>query len=162
MTLDQIPLRQMILPLVVFDMTPIIATDPNHTWSVDDIKAWEKVHGVVPAGSFAACETDMYKDWDSNPNRFKRAPFPGLVPCGHHVSLRRAQSHGDRPRNDGHRYDRYNGFRNLDPETQSLSDRNDGQSRQGARNRAVIVVTWPKVEKASGSRHGHSRFCLSD
>jgi len=37
---------------------------------------WEKIHGRVPAGSFAALRTDMYKDWDRNPERFKRYPFP--------------------------------------------------------------------------------------
>jgi kynurenine formamidase len=75
-TMDQIPLKQMILPLVVFDMTPMLKTDPNHALSVEDIKAWERTHGRVPAGSFAAVRTDMYKDWDTNQQRFKRAPFP--------------------------------------------------------------------------------------
>ncbi|MGA8568450.1 MAG: cyclase family protein [Candidatus Binataceae bacterium] len=75
-TMDQIPLKQMILPLVVFDMTPMLKTDPNHALSVDDIKVWEHSHGRVPAGSFAAVRTDMYKDWDTNQERFKRAPFP--------------------------------------------------------------------------------------
>ncbi len=75
-TMDQIPLKQMILPLIVVDDTPFLKTDPNHAFSVDDLKAWEKVHGKVPAGSFVALRTDMYKDWDSNPKRFKRYPFP--------------------------------------------------------------------------------------
>ena len=75
-TMDQIPLKQMILPLVVFDLTPMLKTDPNHALSVEDVKAWESRHGRVPAGSFAALRTDMYKDWDANPQRFKRAPFP--------------------------------------------------------------------------------------
>ena len=75
-TIDQIPLKQMILRLVVFDLTPMLKTDPNHALSVEDLKAWESRHGRVPAGSFAALRTDMYKDWDANPQRFKRAPFP--------------------------------------------------------------------------------------
>ena len=75
-TMDQIPLKQMILPLIVVDDTPFLKTDPNHAFSVADLKAWEKVHGKVPAGSFVALRTDMYKDWDSNPKRFKRYPFP--------------------------------------------------------------------------------------
>jgi len=66
MTMDQIPLKQMILPLVVFDVTPLLGKDPNHALTVDDIAAWEKVHGRVPAGAFAALRTDMYKDWDSD------------------------------------------------------------------------------------------------
>ncbi|MGZ6241136.1 MAG: cyclase family protein [Candidatus Binataceae bacterium] len=75
-TMDEIPLKQMILPLEVFDMTPILKTEPNHALSVDDIKAWEHRHGRVPAGSFAALRTDMYKDWETNQQHFKRAPFP--------------------------------------------------------------------------------------
>jgi kynurenine formamidase len=75
-TLDRIPLKQMILPLVVFDTTPMLKTDPNHALSVEDIKAWESRHGRVPAGSFAALRTDMYKDWTADPQRFKRSPFP--------------------------------------------------------------------------------------
>jgi kynurenine formamidase len=75
-TMDQIPLKQMILPLVVFDMTPMLKADPDHALSVDDIKAWERIHGRVPAGSFAALRTDMSKDWDANQQRFKRALFP--------------------------------------------------------------------------------------
>jgi kynurenine formamidase len=75
-TMDEIPLKQMILPLEVFDMTPILKTEPNHALSFDDIKAWEHRHGRVPAGSFAALRTDMYKDWETNQQRFKRAPFP--------------------------------------------------------------------------------------
>jgi kynurenine formamidase len=75
-TVDQIPVKQMILPLVVFDLTPILKSDPNHLLTVDDILAWERIHGRVPAGSFAALRTDMYKDWDKNPARFERNPFP--------------------------------------------------------------------------------------
>jgi kynurenine formamidase len=75
-TLDEIPVKQMILPLVVFDITPMLKRDPNHALTVDDIRIWEKQHGRVPAGAFAALRTDMYKDWDTNPERFKRYPFP--------------------------------------------------------------------------------------
>ena len=77
LTLDQIPLEQMILPLVVLDDTPHLARDPNHAFSVDDLTAWERQHGRVPPKSFVALRTDMYKDWDTNPERFKRTPFPG-------------------------------------------------------------------------------------
>jgi kynurenine formamidase len=75
-TLDQLPVKNMILPLVVFDATPLLGTEPNHAFSVADILSWEKAHGRVPAGSFAALRTDMSKDWESNPERFKRHPFP--------------------------------------------------------------------------------------
>jgi kynurenine formamidase len=75
-TMDKIPLKQMILPLVVLDDTPYLAKDPNHAFSIDDLKAWERQHGRVAKGAFAALRTDMYKDWDSDPKRFERTPFP--------------------------------------------------------------------------------------
>ena len=41
-TMDQIPLEQMILPLIVFSSTPLLTKDPNHAFSVDNIKDWER------------------------------------------------------------------------------------------------------------------------
>ena len=75
-TMDRIPLKQMILPLIVLDATPLLAKEPNHAFSVDDIKAWERRHGRVPKGSFVALRTDMSKDFERDPERFKRQPFP--------------------------------------------------------------------------------------
>jgi kynurenine formamidase len=75
-TIDEISLKQMILPLIVLDDTPYLGKDENHAFSVADLMAWEKKHGRVPRGAFVALRTDMYKDWDTNPERFKRAPFP--------------------------------------------------------------------------------------
>src|SRR5262249_19473883 len=76
MTMDQIPLKQMILPLVVFDATPFLGKDPNHAFSIADVRAWEHKHGRVPKGAFAALRTDMSKDFDREGERFKRQPFP--------------------------------------------------------------------------------------
>jgi len=75
-TMDEIPLKQMILPLIALDNTPYQAKDENHAFSIADLKAWEKKHGRIPRGSFVALRTDMSKDFDKNPERFKRAPFP--------------------------------------------------------------------------------------
>ncbi len=76
-TMDQISLDAMILPLTVLDDTPFLAADPAHAFTRDDVLAWEKVHGPVQKGSFAALRTDMAKDWTKDPVRFKRTPFPG-------------------------------------------------------------------------------------
>jgi kynurenine formamidase len=75
-TMDKIPVKQMIMPLVVLDDTRFLGKDPNHAFSVADLMAWEKAHGRVPKGAFVALRTDMYKDWDANPERFKRSEFP--------------------------------------------------------------------------------------
>jgi kynurenine formamidase len=75
-TVDQIPLKQMILPLIVLDNTGYQKKDENHAFSVANLRAWEKKHGRVPKGSFIALRTDMSKDFETNPERFKRTPFP--------------------------------------------------------------------------------------
>ena len=48
----------------------------QHAFSVADIRAWERRHGRIPKGSFVALRTDMSKDFERDPERFKRAPFP--------------------------------------------------------------------------------------
>ena len=75
--LDEIGLDEMILPLAVLDDTPYLGTEPAHAFSLDDLQAWERIHGRVPAGAFVALRTDMSKDWTADPGRFKRNPFPG-------------------------------------------------------------------------------------
>ena len=76
-TLDQLSVTNMILRLVVFDVTPQLRDDPDHALTVSDILDWEALHGRVPRGSFVALRTDMSRDWDSNPRRLQRSPFPG-------------------------------------------------------------------------------------
>ncbi len=76
-TMDKIPLKEMILPLVVFDATPYFAADPNHAFSVTDLRAWEEQNGRVPGRAFAALRTDMSKEFEKDPEKFKRTPFPG-------------------------------------------------------------------------------------
>jgi kynurenine formamidase len=85
-TMDNIPLEQMILPLVVFDATPYLAADPSHAFSLKDLRAWEAQNGRVPSGAFAALRTDMSKEFEKDPEKFKRTPFPGR---------RRPRDHGD-------------------------------------------------------------------
>lgn len=74
-TMDEIPLDEMVLPLVVLDDTPYLVADPAHAFSLGDLAAWEKTHGPVPRGAFVALRTDLSKDWD-DPPKFKRDPFP--------------------------------------------------------------------------------------
>ena len=76
-TMDNIPLQDMLLPLVVLDITPLLDAEPNHAITVADITAWETLHGVIPKRAFAALRTDMGRDFETHPTRFKRAPFPG-------------------------------------------------------------------------------------
>lgn len=149
-TQDRIPLADMILPLVVFDATPLLARDPDHAWSVDDIRAWERRHGRVPRRAFAALRTDMGKDWERDPERFKRQPFPAwsLEAVKFLVEQRGVTAIG---------------HESLDTDTSDRMDSETWLLRQGhyqieamtnldqvpARG-ALIVLSWPKVRDGLG------------
>jgi kynurenine formamidase len=149
-TMDEIPLKQMILPLVVVDDTPFLAKDPNHAFSVADLMAWEKRHGRVPKGAFVALRTDMSKDFDSNPERFKRSPFPawafetikflyeerGVTATGHE-----ALDTDTTDRMDSETWILQHGHYQIE-----VMANLDKVPPTGA----LIVVTWPKVKRGLG------------
>ena len=149
-TMDEIPLKQMILPLIVLDDTPYLAKDPNHAFSVDDLKAWEKKNGRIPRGAFVALRTDMYKDWDRNPERFKREQFPawafetikflyeqrGVVATGHE-----SMDTDTTEKMLSETYILQHGHYQI--EVMANLDKVPPKS-------ALIVVTWPKVRKGLG------------
>lgn len=62
-TVDRIPVSEMILPLVVLDISERVAADPDATPSPADVAAWEARHGAVPAGSFVALRTGWSRRW---------------------------------------------------------------------------------------------------
>ncbi len=149
-TMDQIPLKQMILPLIVLDDTPYLAKDENHAFSVADLMAWEKKHGKVPRGSFVALRTDMYKDWDKDPERFKRAPFPawafetikflyeqrGVTATGHE-----SMDTDTTDKMESETYILQKGHYQIE-----VMANLDKVPPKGA----LIVVTWPKVKEGLG------------
>ena len=62
-TVDQIELKEMILPLVVIDVHEEVAKNADYTLSLERVKKWEADHGVIPAGAFVAMRTDWSKRW---------------------------------------------------------------------------------------------------
>jgi kynurenine formamidase len=61
--LDEIPVEEMILPLVVLDITDRVAADPDAVPTLDDVVVWEARHGRIPAGSFVALRTGWSRRW---------------------------------------------------------------------------------------------------
>ncbi|HEY6138221.1 MAG TPA: cyclase family protein [Thermoanaerobaculia bacterium] len=150
LTMDEIPLRDMILPLVVFDVTPLLGKEPSHALSVDDVKAWEAQHGRVPAGAFAALRTDMSKDWTSNPERFKRSPFPAwsLAAIKFLFEERKVTA-------IGHESLDTDTTESMESETWILKQNHFQIEAMANLDKvppagAAIVVTWPKVERGFG------------
>ena len=62
-TVDQITLKEMILPLVVVDVHKEVAKNADYTLTVERLKKWETQHGKVPTGAFVAMRTDWSKRW---------------------------------------------------------------------------------------------------
>jgi len=62
-TVDQIDVKEMIMPLVVIDVHEKVAQNPDYTITMDDVKAWEAKHGKIPEGAFVAMRTDWSKRW---------------------------------------------------------------------------------------------------
>jgi kynurenine formamidase len=81
-TLDQIPLKEMVLPLVVIDVHSEAAKNPDYTLTLERVKKWEADHGAIPAGAFVAMRTDWAERWPdaaamANKDREGVAHYPG-------------------------------------------------------------------------------------
>jgi kynurenine formamidase len=62
-TVDQISLKEMILPLVVIDVHAEVAKNADYILSLERVKKWESEHGAIPAGAFVALRTGWSKRW---------------------------------------------------------------------------------------------------
>jgi kynurenine formamidase len=81
-TVDQIDLKEMVLPLVVLDVHEAVQKNADYTVTLPDVRQWEQRHGVVAPGSFVALRTDWSKRWPDpvkmrNEDRKKVAHYPG-------------------------------------------------------------------------------------
>lgn len=103
--LDEIPVEEMLLPLVVIDIRPGVERSPDYCLGVDDVVAWEARHGPIPAGAFVAKLSGWSTRWPSQARMMNRdaegiAHFPGwslpalrllfesrgIVACGHETT----------------------------------------------------------------------------
>lgn len=62
-TLDQIDVKEMILPLVVLDVHAQVGANPDYQVTLEDVRNWEGRHGPIPAGAFVALRTDWSQRW---------------------------------------------------------------------------------------------------
>ena len=53
-TLDEIPLEDLVLPLVVVDVKAQAASNPDYQLTPEDLMAWEAKHGRIPDGACVA------------------------------------------------------------------------------------------------------------
>jgi kynurenine formamidase len=81
-TVDQIDVKEMILPLAVVDVHEEAAKNPDYILSIERVKKWEKDHGPIPGGALVAMRTDWSKRWPdaakmANKDANSVAHYPG-------------------------------------------------------------------------------------
>src|SRR5215475_2031539 len=83
-TIDQIPVRQLIAPAVVIDVSAKAAADPDYRLTREDVRSWEKQHGSIPSGAIVVLRTGWAKRWpdrkqylgDDTPGDASKLHFP--------------------------------------------------------------------------------------
>jgi kynurenine formamidase len=88
LTVDQLPLRRLIGPGVVVDVTEACAKDRDYLVSIADLVAWEAAHGPIPHGAIVLLRTGFGRFWPDREKYMgtaergeagvKQLHFPGL------------------------------------------------------------------------------------
>jgi kynurenine formamidase len=163
-TISDIPPTVSLRPLVVINIAPKVAKDAGYQATVDDVKNWERRHGVIPAGSVVMFRSDWSKKWN-DPKRFTAQPFPGVsLAALEYLHLQRhILMHGHEPLDTDntapefvaekwllqHNFAQAEGVANLDqvPEAGALITigfaKFEGGSGGFARYVAVAPASWP-------------------
>ncbi|MBI3781428.1 MAG: cyclase family protein [candidate division NC10 bacterium] len=63
LTVDQVPVRQLIGPGVVIDASRQASADPDYRLSIDDVRRWEAAHGTIPSGAIILLRTGWGARW---------------------------------------------------------------------------------------------------
>lgn len=82
----EIPLEQLIAPAVVLDVRERASADRDYRLTVDDVLAWERTHGQIPARSIVLLHTGWSRYWpdaraylgDDTPGDASRLSFPSF------------------------------------------------------------------------------------
>ncbi len=97
-SISEIPPTFAVRPLVVINVVRKVAENAGYNATVEDIMAWESVHGRIPEGSVVMIRSDWSKKW-SDPHRFTARPIPGVsLPALQFLHLQRhILFHGHEP-----------------------------------------------------------------
>ncbi len=104
LTVDRLPLEQLIGPAVVIDVRAQAAKDRDYRLTRADVLAWEKAHGAIPRGAFIMLRTGWGQRWpdrlsylgDATPGDASKLHFPsyGIEAARFLVSERRVAALG--------------------------------------------------------------------
>jgi kynurenine formamidase len=77
---DNLPINEMLLPLVILDISQQVAGNPDATPGLDDIATWEDRNGRIPEGCFVALRTGWSSNWPDAQRFFNRSS-DGISHC---------------------------------------------------------------------------------
>jgi kynurenine formamidase len=81
-SIDELPPTYAVRPLVVISIVDQVRKDPTYALQVSDIRAFERTHGRIPAGSVVVVRSDWSKKWTDDPEKAKALAadpqFPGV------------------------------------------------------------------------------------
>jgi kynurenine formamidase len=75
--IDEVPATFAVRPLVVISIVKQVRKNFNYSLTVSDIRAWERRHGAIPAGSVVFVRSDWSKRWP-DPALSTLKEFPGV------------------------------------------------------------------------------------
>ena len=84
-SIDQYAAGELVVPAVVLDVRARAAADPDYLATPDDLAAWERTHGAVPAGCAVLLHTGWADRWADPAAFLNRGDdgamhFPGFAP----------------------------------------------------------------------------------
>jgi kynurenine formamidase len=83
-SVDEVAVEQLVGPAVVIDVSAKASADPDYRLTADDVRAWEKQHGLVPQRAIVLLRTGWGARWpdrkrylgDDTPGDASRLHFP--------------------------------------------------------------------------------------
>ena len=94
LSIDQIPLNQLVVPIVVIDIRKASRANSDYLLTADDIQDWESKNGKVPSGSLVVANTGWHKKF-TDPKQYLNQDqngvmhFPGYSPEAAKLLLQR-------------------------------------------------------------------------
>jgi kynurenine formamidase len=85
-TADQIPLSDLVAPAIVIDVSKQAAADPDYRLTPADVRAFEKAHGTIPAGTIVLLRTGWGSRWPDR-KRYLGDDTPGATDHLHFPSF---------------------------------------------------------------------------
>ncbi len=76
--IDAYPPESLVVPAVVIDIRDKATANPDYALTVDDVLAWEKQHGKIPAGSVVLLFTGWQYKWNDPAAFFNQDDQGGL------------------------------------------------------------------------------------